>query len=368
MSIIKGVVIGFTPDGVKVDIGRENTGLIPFEELSNAPYANAEDIVNIGDELDLEIVISDDDGTILSKRIVDKKKSWDFIEDAKKNGTVVKGIITDVVKGGVIAVSNGIKVFIPHSLTGLEKYEELVLLNQEVSFYVIETTYQRRRAVGSMINYVRSEVRRMASIRDSIECFREIKEKMTDIPETIDLKEITALAQKAVTEILEKANLKKNSVFVVGCSSSTVAGKSFGTASSMEIAQAIFDGIYPELEKRGIFIAAQCCEHLNRAIVTENAAAVAQNRETVNVVPQPKAGGSFATITYNTLKEPVVVEHIKADAGIDIGGVLIGMHLKDVAVPLTLSVKQIGEAHITSARTRPKFIGGERAYYNDKLK
>ena len=191
---------------------------------------------------------------------------------------------------------------------------------------------------------------------------------MTDIPETIDLKEITALAQKAVIEILEKADLKKNAVFVVGCSSSTVAGKSFGTASSMEIAQAIFDGIYPELHSRDIYIAAQCCEHLNRAIVTENAAAVAQNRETVNVVPQPKAGGSFATITYNTLKEPVVVEHIKADAGIDIGGVLIGMHLKDVAVPLTLSVKQIGEAHITSARTRPKFIGGERAYYNDKLK
>ena len=180
--------------------------------------------------------------------------------------------------------------------------------------------------------------------------------------------EITDLAQKAVIEILEKANLKKNSVFVVGCSSSTVAGKSFGTASSMEIAQAIFDGIYPVLKERGIYIAAQCCEHLNRAIIIENAAALAQNREIVNVVPQPKAGGSFATITYNTLKEPVVVEHIKADAGIDIGGVLIGMHLKDVAVPLTLSVKQIGEAHITSARTRPKFIGGERAYYNDKLK
>ena len=197
--------------------------------------------------------------------------------------------------------------------------------------------------------------------------------------------EITAQAKQAVLEILEKANLKEGSIFVVGCSSSTVAGKSFGTASSMEIAQAIFNGIFPELEKRNIYIAAQCCEHLNRAIIIEKAAALAQNMEFVNVVPQPKAGGSFATITYRTLKEPVVVgsfatityrtlkepvvvEHIKADAGIDIGGVLIGMHLKDVAVPLTLSVKNIGEAHITSARTRPKFIGGERAVYNNDWK
>ena len=180
--------------------------------------------------------------------------------------------------------------------------------------------------------------------------------------------EITAQAKQAVTEILEKANLQKGSVFVIGCSSSTVAGKSFGTASSMEIAQAVFDGIFPELQKRDIHIAAQCCEHLNRAIVTEKAVSAAQNREYVNVVPQPKAGGSFATITYRTLKEPVVVEHIKADAGIDIGGVLIGMHLKEVAVPLTLSVKNIGEAHVTSARTRAKFIGGERAVYNDELK
>jgi len=178
--------------------------------------------------------------------------------------------------------------------------------------------------------------------------------------------EITSQAKQAVLEILDKANLKEGSIFVVGCSSSTVAGKSFGTASSMEIAQAIFDGIYPELKKRNIYIAAQCCEHLNRAIITEKAAA--QNRELVNVVPQPKAGGSFATITYRTLQEPVAVEHIKADAGIDIGGVLIGMHLKDVAVPLTLSVKEIGEAHVTSARTRLKFIGGERAVYNDDLK
>ncbi|MGN1457294.1 MAG: TIGR01440 family protein [Acutalibacteraceae bacterium] len=180
--------------------------------------------------------------------------------------------------------------------------------------------------------------------------------------------EITKQSRDAVLEIIERAKLTKGDVFVVGCSSSTVAGEDIGTASSVDIAKAIFDGIYPELTKRGIFLAAQCCEHLNRAIITEKAVAVAQNREIVNVVPQPKAGGSFATTAYNTFNEPVAVEHIKADAGIDIGGVLIGMHLKEVAVPLTLKVKKIGSANITSARTRPKFIGGERAHYNDELK
>lgn len=180
--------------------------------------------------------------------------------------------------------------------------------------------------------------------------------------------EITQQAKTAVLEIIEQAKIGKGSIFVVGCSSSTVKGENYGTASSMEIAQAIFDGIYPELKSRGIFLAAQCCEHLNRAIITEREAAERLREPEVNVVPQPKAGGSFATITYNTLENPVAVEHIKADAGIDIGGVLIGMHLKEVAVPLVLSVKTIGKANITSARVRPKFIGGDRANYNGDLK
>ncbi len=180
--------------------------------------------------------------------------------------------------------------------------------------------------------------------------------------------EIREQAQQAVEEILQQAGLQAGSIFVVGCSSSTVCGKSFGSASSMEIAQAVFDGIYPVLKSRGIYLASQCCEHLNRAIITERAAAAAQNREIVNVVPQPKAGGSFATITYRTLEQPVAVEHIRADAGIDIGGVLIGMHLREVAVPLTLQIKKIGDAHVTSARTRAKFIGGERAHYDDSMK
>ena len=180
--------------------------------------------------------------------------------------------------------------------------------------------------------------------------------------------ELTQQAKTAVLEIIEQAKIGRGSIFVVGCSSSTVKGENYGTASSMEIAQAIFDGIYPELKSRGIFLAAQCCEHLNRAIITEREAAEKLREPEVDVIPQPKAGGSFATITYNTLENPVAVEHIKADAGIDIGGVLIGMHLKEVAVPLVISVKNIGKAHITSARTRPKFIGGERARYNDDMK
>ncbi len=180
--------------------------------------------------------------------------------------------------------------------------------------------------------------------------------------------EITEQARSAVLEVVERAKLKEGDIFVVGCSSSTVVGSGYGKASSMDVAKAVFEGIYPVLRDRGIFLAAQCCEHLNRAIITERAAAEKQHREEVNVVPQPKAGGSFATITYNTLEQPVALEHIRADAGIDVGGVLIGMHLKEVAVPLILSVRKIGEANITAARTRPKFIGGERAHYNDDLK
>ncbi len=179
---------------------------------------------------------------------------------------------------------------------------------------------------------------------------------------------ITEQSNRALLEIIEKSGLSEGNIFVVGCSSSTVAGQNIGTASSVDIARAIFQGIYPELKKRGIYLAAQCCEHLNRAVITEKAVAELYNYEIVNVVPQPKAGGSFATTAYSELEAPVALEHIKADAGIDIGGVLIGMHLKEVAVPLTLQVKKIGEANITSARTRPKFIGGERAHYDDRLK
>lgn len=177
--------------------------------------------------------------------------------------------------------------------------------------------------------------------------------------------EITGQAKQAVTELLERARLEPGDIFVVGCSSSEVGGHRIGSDSSPEVAQAILDGIYPILKEKGIYLAAQCCEHLNRAIVLEKEVARAYGLAPVNVVPQPKAGGSFATAAYKAFSHPVMVEHVKAAAGIDIGGTLIGMHLREVAVPTRLSIKQIGEANIICARTRPKFIGGQRAHYDE---
>ena len=169
----------------------------------------------------------------------------------------------------------------------------------------------------------------------------------------------------AINELIEKAHLKKGDIVVVGCSTSEVLGSKLGTNSSPDTAKILFESIYSVLKEKGIYLAAQCCEHLNRAIITERAAV--PFAEYVNVVPQPKAGGSFATEAYKHFECPVALEEIKADAGLDIGLTLIGMHLKKVAVPVRLSVKTIGEAIITAARTRPKFIGGERAHYDSEL-
>lgn len=167
----------------------------------------------------------------------------------------------------------------------------------------------------------------------------------------------------ALTELLEAACLKAGDIFVVGCSSSEILGSKIGHGSSFDAANAVFEAIYPILNEKGIYLAAQCCEHLNRAIIIESEAAEKYGYEPVCVIPQPKAGGSFATVTHKNLKSPVAVEQIKAHAGIDIGGTLIGMHLKAVAVPVRVSLSKIGEANIICARTRPKFIGGERACY-----
>ena len=170
---------------------------------------------------------------------------------------------------------------------------------------------------------------------------------------------------KAILELVNVAKLKKGDILVVGCSTSEVVGSKIGTNSDVDTAREIFDGIYSVLKEKGIFMAVQCCEHLNRAIVIESCAI--KNEEIVNVVPQKKAGGSLATIAYGSFEKPCVVEEIKADAGIDIGGTLIGMHLKKVAVPVRLSINKIGEASIICARVRPKFIGGIRAIYNEEL-
>ena len=169
----------------------------------------------------------------------------------------------------------------------------------------------------------------------------------------------------AVTELLETAQLKVGDLLVIGCSSSEMVGEKIGTHSSVDAANALADAILPLLKEKGVHIAVQCCEHLNRALILESAVAEKYGYEAVNVVPQPKAGGSFATAVWQRMDTPVAVEHIRAAAGLDIGGTLIGMHLKEVAVPVRLSVKHIGEAPILCARTRPKFIGGCRAVYDD---
>ncbi len=170
-------------------------------------------------------------------------------------------------------------------------------------------------------------------------------------------------AKQAVEELISAAGLKSGDLLVIGCSSSEVIGEQIGKGSSMEAARALYQGIAPVLSRCGIFLAVQCCEHLNRALILEKEAAVRFGYEIVSVVPQPKAGGSFATAAYKAFEHPVAVEHIKADAGMDIGNTLIGMHLKDVAVPVRIRTREIGDAHVVCARTRPKYIGGPRAVY-----
>lgn len=181
------------------------------------------------------------------------------------------------------------------------------------------------------------------------------------------LDSIKLQARQAAGELLEAAKLKPGQILVVGCSSSEVGNFQIGSHSSQEIGAAVFEVFQEELSPRGIYLAAQCCEHLNRAIVLEADAAERYGYEPVNVVPRLKAGGSFATAAYGGFRHPVVVEHIKAHAGIDIGDTLIGMHLREVAVPVRIRTKEIGNAHVVCARTRLKYIGGERAGYDETL-
>lgn len=180
------------------------------------------------------------------------------------------------------------------------------------------------------------------------------------------LEQVKEEAANAAKQLVAEARLHKGQIVVVGCSTSEVVGRKVGSWSTPEVGQAIFDGLNRVFAPLGIYIAAQCCEHLNRALIVDYDAV--PGAEVVNVVPQPKAGSSFATAAYNAFSHPVALEEIKADAGLDIGGTLIGMHLKRVAVPVRLAQKHIGDAVLLAARVRPKFIGGERAIYNDELK
>ena len=181
----------------------------------------------------------------------------------------------------------------------------------------------------------------------------------------IELSELTAQARRATEELLEAAHLETGDIFVVGCSSSEIRGGRIGHDSSMEVAAAVLAGVLPPLQEQGVYLAAQCCEHLNRSIVIEREAAKKYGCQIVAAIPQPHAGGSWATNCWRAFKDPVLVEEVKAAAGMDIGGTLIGMHLRRVAVPVRLSMDHIGEAILLCARTRPPFIGGSRAVYSD---
>lgn len=172
-------------------------------------------------------------------------------------------------------------------------------------------------------------------------------------------------AKKAALELLSVTNYKKGDFFVVGCSSSEICGNKIGTNSNEEVAKVIFEAIYDVVKERGLFLAAQCCEHLNRALIIEAEAMEKYNLPEVNVIPQKKAGGSFATAAYNAFNNPAAVENISAVCGMDIGDTLIGMHIKSVAVPVRVSQKKIGEANLVCAKSRPKFIGGIRAIYDE---
>ena len=174
---------------------------------------------------------------------------------------------------------------------------------------------------------------------------------------------IKSEATSAIKELIEHSNLKPYDIIVVGCSSSEILGSKIGKGSSPETGKAVVEAILPILNDNKLFLAAQCCEHLNRALVIEREAAERYMYDEVCVRPMPKAGGSFATAAYDSMQDPVVVEHVRAKAGLDIGNTLIGMHLKDVAVPLRLENKKIGEAYLNAAYTRPKLIGGVRAHY-----
>ena len=179
------------------------------------------------------------------------------------------------------------------------------------------------------------------------------------------LEDICRQAEQAAEELIEKAKLHPGQIVVIGCSTSEICGSRIGSDSRPEVAEQVFAVLHRVLTAHGLYLAAQCCEHLNRAIIIEREAV--PGADIVNVVPQPKAGGSLATQVYAALKEPVALEEIKADAGLDIGLTLIGMHLKKVAVPVRLENHTIGAAMVVAARTRPKFIGGARAMYDETM-
>lgn len=178
-----------------------------------------------------------------------------------------------------------------------------------------------------------------------------------------DLDNVKNQTTHIVTELLQIAGLRPGQILVVGCSTSEVLGAKIGSGGSSAVARAILDTLRQVCNQHGIYLAVQCCEHLNRALVVEEQVAAMYNLDPVMVIPVPKAGGALGAQAMADFEHAVVVESIKAHAGLDIGSTLIGMHLKAVAVPVRLAQRNIGQALVTAARTRPKLIGGARAVY-----
>lgn len=180
------------------------------------------------------------------------------------------------------------------------------------------------------------------------------------------MQEITEAVRQAAEELIAQAGAQTGDLLIVGCSSSEIVGERIGHGSSMDAAVAVYEGLASVARAHGLHLAAQCCEHLNRCVVVERETARSRGYEIVSVLPQPHAGGSWAVTCWSHFADPVVVEEVKAELGMDIGDTLIGMHLRRVAVPVRTSVKTVGQANLVCARTRPKFVGGSRAVYDTK--
>jgi uncharacterized protein (TIGR01440 family) len=173
--------------------------------------------------------------------------------------------------------------------------------------------------------------------------------------------------RSALDELYSAAKVEEGGILVVGCSTSEVLGKKIGTAGSGDVASAIYDTVAAFCEAHGLYLAAQCCEHLNRSLVVEKKLMKARSLTRVNAVPQVHAGGSFATAAWAGMTEPVLVDRVVADFGIDIGNTLIGMHIRPVVVPVRVSVRTVGEAPLVLARSRCPYVGGVRAVYDPDL-
>lgn len=176
--------------------------------------------------------------------------------------------------------------------------------------------------------------------------------------------ELYGQTKELLEHLFQQVELNVQHILVFGVSTSEVLGHKIGTAGTTEVAEAIFQVAQEFQTTYDVHLAFQCCEHLNRAIVVERRTVQQFNLDEVTAIPVPQAGGAMAAYAFRQFKQPALVEHIRADAGIDIGDTLIGMHLKHVAVPIRAARQKVGQAHVTMAKTRPKLIGGARAIYS----